>query len=97
MEFISLLLLQEKQCNEILKNSLVRDQVVRTTLEEHLTRKRPAEEASPIITSPGLKSGDHTTRLDSSFEYTPTTWFLDSSSEYTPTTRLDSSSEYIPS
>ncbi|CAG8562152.1 3022_t:CDS:10 [Ambispora gerdemannii] len=44
--------LVEEQCNEILKNSLVRDQVVRTTLEEHITRKRPAEEASPIVTSP---------------------------------------------
>ena len=45
---------------------------------------------SPAV---GLKSGEQTTKLDSSFEYTPTTR-LDSSSEYTP---LDSSSEYIPS
>ena len=43
-----------------------------------------------------LLPGEQTTKLDSSFEYTPTTR-LDSSSEYTPTTRLDSSSEYIPS
>ncbi|CAG8483199.1 6796_t:CDS:2, partial [Acaulospora colombiana] len=44
--------LMEEQHNEILKNSMLRDQVVRTTLEEYLIRKRPAEEASPIITSP---------------------------------------------
>jgi len=61
-EFISLLLLQEKQHNEILKNSILRDQVVRTTLEEHLARKRPAEEASPIITSPpNLRDRSHRT------------------------------------
>ncbi|CAI2185439.1 11535_t:CDS:2 [Funneliformis geosporum] len=53
---------QSNQNDEIIqkhiaeRNALVeeqlRDQVVRTTLEEHLTRKRPAEEASPIVTSP---------------------------------------------
>ncbi|CAG8593522.1 10791_t:CDS:2 [Funneliformis caledonium] len=44
--------------NKILKNSIIRDQVIRSMLAEHITSKRPAEEASPIITSPNLR--DHT-------------------------------------
>ncbi|CAG8636436.1 6598_t:CDS:10 [Paraglomus brasilianum] len=39
--------LMEEQHNEILKNSIVRDQVILSSLKEHLSRKRPAEYPSP--------------------------------------------------
>ncbi|RHZ74824.1 hypothetical protein Glove_219g16 [Diversispora epigaea] len=38
---------KEEQHNEILKNAIVRDRVVRTSLTEHLSRKWPAKDPSP--------------------------------------------------